>query len=768
MNQDLSKAKCGECEAVCPGDVGTVSGTKVCNRAIDEPLLFDGKCEPEIRIPCVKTCPVDCIVQTPDPKNYICSADCKKPTKTVEMAYTTIRDPLNSGKPCPPGSVFGTKTCSLSPSEVAANCGSDCLVAGRPRNECSRKCKATPEFFGKVTATYPITLRTAARGARSCPTRTLGCDCKDCSLGLFPTQVGPCNAICTAFDDSYAFGSQAYVYPVETPAKQGGKCDPVEIETCSRKCPCEYTTSSVQKCAFTKTLKHHTPWLAKGKALATMYGPSCTTTTYKSCASKLHPTNCVYRKDCPECKCTPTIGPDYLLSKSVSCTNHVFSQADNGGLQCPKRDQHVCSKRCPGCLYQSQTCGCSITGAKTNADNVVYSGLKTCTNPPVRETNKNCPTSTTRLSDACSTTIRKNECFLTQKQCGSCSYTKFFQSENTQYGAGERTCTVEDYRHDAPSTCSPTIQTAQCTEPGSPIDCKNEKICLKCKAKCEPHATTIATGKAKCTSYQVQSAMFGGKECLPLHEDVVCKKQCKPKTLPDIDSLLNGFIFGDAKGLSSFVGGRLVVCGNATLIDYVVGSELRDKVEGCLEPALRVGGGLLMMGSVYGGPVIVDSKCSKEIDSQCPISCNMECEKLNCKQRFQQIQKYSLFLKSQTPNSKVEQDDELLLITWTPAEIVSLHIPASNMFLPLRYSGSLDAKEIQITVLGKQISFARISLEYFKDKNVVWNFPEALNLQIDVTIYGKLIAPNARVSGSGVIKGRLFAKELDSISLKLY
>lgn len=265
LGTTVDQSSCSECNAVCHGISGEATGTKQCKVNV---LKQGSDCDPKVSVPCVKKCNVDCVMGPPVVGP--CTADCLQPTATMKFYKPTLVPPQNNGKKCESEPI--TSVCSLSPQQQTEKCEDKCVVDGIPRDPCARKRRIDPlaKPFMAIDD-FPITLRPPRHG-KTCSRSTRTCFPTDCELGVRPTHVSPCDAICNAHDGEFAYGKQKQVFEVVKTAAKGGKCVSELVKPCSKMCPCVYQSGKTGVCAITSTATSTIPWVASGKAQVTYFG----------------------------------------------------------------------------------------------------------------------------------------------------------------------------------------------------------------------------------------------------------------------------------------------------------------------------------------------------------------------------------------------------------------------------------------------------------------------------------------------------------------
>ena len=219
----------------------------------------------------------------------------------------------------------------------------------------------------------------------------------------------------------------------------------------------------------------------------------------------------------------------------------------------------------------------------------------------------------------------------------------------------------------------------------------------------------------------------------------------------------NVFVIGDANLQNSDVQGRMVVCGNATLQNYSVGSTLVG-----LQDALRVGGNLTYTnGTVYGNGVVAGTASLSSVTFanggsliNAPVS---ECATANA-----DLLAVSGQLCSLSPSGTVNFQFGVLTLTGTnpltnvfalnagqlaTANTLQINVPAGSSVL-VNISGS--------TVLWQQMG---IFLNGVDESHVLYNLCEATSLTINgINVRGSLLAPKAAVQfDNGQVNGTLVA-----------
>lgn len=220
------------------------------------------------------------------------------------------------------------------------------------------------------------------------------------------------------------------------------------------------------------------------------------------------------------------------------------------------------------------------------------------------------------------------------------------------------------------------------------------------------------------------------------------------------------FVIGDANLQNSDVQGRMVICGNATLQNYSVGSTLVG-----LQDALRVGGNLTYTnGTVYGNAVVAGTASLTSVGFanggsliNGPVP---ECATANA-----DLLAVSGQLCSLSPSGTVNFQFGVLTLTGSD--------PLTNVFAlnagQLATANTLQinvppGSSVLIKISGSSVTWQQmgIFLNGVDESHVLYNFCEATSLTINgINVRGSVLAPKAAVQfNNGQVNGTLVAASL--------
>ncbi|KAJ1508419.1 hypothetical protein HMI56_007298 [Coelomomyces lativittatus] len=803
LDPNVNNAICESCTGSCSkGSPAVITGSQLCRLKTLTTTSYPGyNCTRFSQRPCPTTCPVDCSLDGP---NWLqCTADCKSKTVTQTGYFSVVNASANGGTPC--GPLTTTQLCTMTPGSTTCPPDVDCTVTGIPSGGCTDVCTKGGPNIMTASFSYPITLTPQTGNGKSCSMFTTVCSCSACVLDSTAFSTASCTATCASNDGSTVTGSQKHVYSVLTPALNAAQCATAIEKPCISRCACDYSTSlPLESCIYTATISATTPWLALGVQKWTGIGNNvaCNTVLNVPCQTTLAPTDCVPYYSCLTAQCTPTYGVDYVLSTTLPCDVTTLVTAMNGGKTCnPVPTKTVVSKSCPGCNY-NWLCGCQYTTSSAMYGTTSATGTVVCTG--TIDANANVPAFclptyvSSHATSACETKIVSTACAYSTLGCeNTCSPTSTGTATLPWTMYGKNLCTYTDPRPSLqrPAACTPFISSADCSRTIQPVNCVTTNVCMSSRPVCTGTIETDTLLKSlPCRVVTLQEAQFGGFPCPPFSTfKGTAVARCSVSTASPTPTgyfeqanAYNAVFFNGAQCADSSVDGRLAVGGDATLINFSVGTKLSALAMCDQYPseALRVNGDLTYIGSVQNGNVRASGQCTSGIDTSCALSCN-EKDKGVCDAHpfdFQGLRTH-LVLLTQSLSTKPTTvlfspfSGNTLTLTWTGSPIERISVSASNSspILPWNnYNGLLlQTATVVITVLGDHPILTGFDLSYFLERAsyILWVFPEASVVEINaMTVYGSILAPNAELRGTGTIVGQVFAASLsctDSPSLKI-
>ncbi|KAI9188046.1 hypothetical protein H9P43_002437 [Blastocladiella emersonii ATCC 22665] len=601
---------------------------------------------------------------------------------------------------------FGGKTCSasvVSTGTLTKDCHpTDCVVSGDPVFDCAGACAAATElaeYAPVLETTYPVTLTAQVNSGSACPAAKTTC----------PT----CDPVdCVLSADPYAETTRDV---------------PVQCATLSG------STSAATKIA-TKTYSTSRAARLGGKAC----GPTTSVSTvgYKTCG------------------CDAEVGDTATLATNCA----------------------------PACTY---------TAKVQSADGFYYSdGIKACTTA----TRDGC---TSINPTPCSSQIPKTDCVLSATpSCPAVACPTGSPAASTS----RITCEypVLTSAANGGTACGPTTTASDVSlYQLSATSCSASSI--KASATTGTLATTTWAGKVVSTSTYVGPTSLACTKTVSNTAEIACettvvavvKESCAANPL-GISTDFNAVFYNSFAQSSGRTEGRLAIGGAASLSQYSVAEGITPPLA-CDAVALVVGGTLSYpSGRVFSGSIRVGATAGSTVGSSV-LSGLRSCATFsaaspNLASVFDFVAHRAAMIAlantlSALPETleiapKPEWGARVVRRKATPAagdkfEVLRIAKPAS--------SGSADMPEINwatvvaLTGASKDRTLiinldARVAIrgnDYTKLINsgipVVWNFGSAAtSAEIKwVTLPGFVLAPNAKVSGSGTVNGFVVAKDLD-------
>lgn len=97
------------------------------------------------------------------------------------------------------------------------------------------------------------------------------------------------------------------------------------------------------------------------------------------------------------------------------------------------------------------------------------------------------------------------------------------------------------------------------------------------------------------------------------------------------------------------------------------------------------------------------------------------------------------------------------------ADITASQLASGTFYLPT-YASATNGKTLIVNVSGTNITFGanEIGNGSLIQQNIIWNFVDATAINVNVAVYGSILAPKATISGNSPINGSVVAKIFQS------